>query len=72
MFLQETFGFWEDLEGVDNKTLTHEIMEVCTHSEQVFLQPDKVCSEQTKLAGFCTDNKGALNSCICAVERVAT
>ena len=34
VFLQETFGFWEDLEGVDNKTLTHEIMEVCTHYTQ--------------------------------------
>ena len=73
VFLQETLGkeagrTWRQ----DNKTITHEIMEVCTHSEQVFLQPDKVCSEQTKLPGFCTDNQGALNSCLCAVEQVAT
>ena len=27
-------GVWEDLEGVDNKTLTHEIMEVCTQYTQ--------------------------------------
>ena len=64
-------GGSEDLER-DNNTLTHEIMELCTHSEQVFRQQDKVCSEQTKLAGFCTDNKGALNSCLCAVEEIVT